>query len=133
MIVLDLFCGTKSIGNAFERHGHKVFTVDWNKEFEPTLCADIGKLTALDLVSLCGGGASRCDMGISRLHDFLRSGHKQTQNGDRWSSHPDERIRKGMRPNRHASRRTHPGIIPEILVHRESPGRDEEGGVYARP
>lgn len=55
MKVLDLFCGTKSIANAFERHGHDVYTVDWNPDFKPTLCADIGALTADDIVNLCGG------------------------------------------------------------------------------
>lgn len=55
MKVLDLFCGTKSIANAFQRHGHEVYTVDWNAEFEPTLCADIGKLTVEDIINLCGG------------------------------------------------------------------------------
>ena len=55
MKVLDLFCGTKSIANAFESRGHEVFTVDWDKQFDPTLCADIGKLTAKDVISLCGG------------------------------------------------------------------------------
>ena len=54
MIVLDLFCGTKSIANAFEKRGHTVFTVDWDEKFEPTLCADIGKLTANDIINLCG-------------------------------------------------------------------------------
>lgn len=55
MKVLDLFCGTKSIAKAFQRHGHEVYTIDWNPEFEPTLCADIGTLTAGDLIQLCGG------------------------------------------------------------------------------
>ena len=55
MKILDLFCGTKSIANAFEKRGHEVYTIDWNKEFEPSLCADIGKLTADDIIKLCGG------------------------------------------------------------------------------
>lgn len=55
MVVLDLFCGTKSIANAFEARGHKVFTVDWDKRFNPTLSADIGTLTAQDIINLCGG------------------------------------------------------------------------------
>lgn len=55
MKVLDLFCGTKSIANAFERRGHEVYTVDWNAEFMPSLCADIGTLTAEDIINLCGG------------------------------------------------------------------------------
>lgn len=55
MIVLDLFCGTKSIANAFEERGHTVYTVDWDKQFNPSLVADIGKLTAADIIKLCGG------------------------------------------------------------------------------
>lgn len=55
MKVLDLFCGTKSISNAFAARGHEVYTVDWNAQFLPTLCADIGTLTAQDIIKLCGG------------------------------------------------------------------------------
>lgn len=55
MKVLELFCGTKSISNAFKERGHEVYTVDWEKDFSPTLCADIGQMTADDVVQLCGG------------------------------------------------------------------------------
>ena len=55
MKVLELFCGTKSISKAFAERGHEVYTVDWEKDFEPTLCADIGRLTVDDVVQLCGG------------------------------------------------------------------------------
>lgn len=55
LTVLDLFCGTKSIAKAFEARGHTVFTVDWDKRFEPTLSADIGTLTTQDIINLCGG------------------------------------------------------------------------------
>ncbi len=55
MKILDLFCGTKSISNAFLKRGHTVYTVDWDKQFDPTLAADIGTLTKEDIVNLCGG------------------------------------------------------------------------------
>lgn len=55
MKVLDLFCGTKSISNAFKNRGHEVFTVDWDPQFNPTISVDIGTLTATDIISLCGG------------------------------------------------------------------------------
>ena len=55
MKVLDLFCGTKSIANAFTARGHEVYTVDWDKRFCPDLSADIGTLTAADIITLCGG------------------------------------------------------------------------------
>lgn len=55
MKILDLFCGTKSIANAFEERGHEVYTIDWNTDFNPSLCADIGNLTKDDIIKLCGG------------------------------------------------------------------------------
>lgn len=55
MIVLELFCGTKSISNAFKERGHTVYTIDWEKGFKPDLVADIGKLTAKQIIKLCGG------------------------------------------------------------------------------
>lgn len=54
-IMVELFCGTKSMSKAFAAAGYEVYTVDWNSEFEPTLCADIGTLTAEDILELCGG------------------------------------------------------------------------------
>lgn len=56
MIVLELFAGTRSIGKAFEAQGHQVFSVDWDKRFKDIdLYADIGQLTAQDIIELCGG------------------------------------------------------------------------------
>ena len=66
MKVLELFAGTRSIGRAFEKRGHKVFSVDWNAEFQsslfdwadgipPMLHADISTMTKEDVITLCGG------------------------------------------------------------------------------
>lgn len=55
MKMLDLFCGTKSMSKAFAAAGWEVYTVDWDKSFNPTLCADIGQLTKNDIIELCGG------------------------------------------------------------------------------
>lgn len=56
MKVLELFAGARSIGKAFEKAGHDVFSVEWNKSFENIdLYADIGTLTKNDIISLCGG------------------------------------------------------------------------------
>jgi hypothetical protein len=41
MRLLELFCGTKSIGSVFEKNGWRVTSVDILPEFKPTLCGDI--------------------------------------------------------------------------------------------
>ena len=53
--VLELFSGMRSIGKAFEEAGHKVFSVDWNRNFENTdWCVDIGTITASDILNRFG-------------------------------------------------------------------------------
>lgn len=43
------------MAKAFAAAGWETYTVDWDKSFEPTLCADVGSLTKEDLIELCDG------------------------------------------------------------------------------
>ena len=55
MKVLELFAGTRSISKAFEKRGHEVFCVEWDKKFtDIDLYADILTVTAQDIIEKFG-------------------------------------------------------------------------------
>ena len=41
MRLLELFCGTKSVGKVFEKNGWEVDSIDYDPQFNPTWCEDI--------------------------------------------------------------------------------------------
>lgn len=56
MIILELFAGTRSISRAFERRGHKTFSVEWDKKFKDIdIYDDVNNITPEKVIDLCGG------------------------------------------------------------------------------
>ena len=52
---MELFAGTRSIGKAFARGGHEVFSIEWDNRFENIdLYADIGNITAKEILEKFG-------------------------------------------------------------------------------
>lgn len=45
MKILELFAGSRSIGNVAEKYGHQVFSIDWTNYEKINLVTDIGTLT----------------------------------------------------------------------------------------
>lgn len=55
MKVLELFAGTRSVGVEFEKAGHEVFSVEWDKQHQNIdWYADISTITAQDILERFG-------------------------------------------------------------------------------
>lgn len=52
-LCIDLCCGLGGFSRAFRDAGWEVVTVDINPKFKPTICADLTKLSFLDIIGAC--------------------------------------------------------------------------------
>lgn len=51
MKMLELFSGSKAMSETFKANGWQTFTVDSDETLEPDLCADISRLSSVDLLN----------------------------------------------------------------------------------
>ena len=103
MKVLELFSGTGVLSAAFRERGHGTLTVDWEASHKPDLKADIGTLSADDVVRLFGRpdviwASPDCTtysvMCISRHRDGVKPKSEYAAQCDRVNAHVCDLIRE---------------------------------------
>ena len=103
MKVLELFSGTGVLSAAFRERGHRTLTVDWEESHKPDLKADIGTLSADDVVRLFGRpdviwASPDCTtysvMCISRHRDGVKPKSEYAARCDRVNAHVCDFIRQ---------------------------------------
>ena len=103
MKVLELFSGTGVLSAAFRERGHRTLTVDWEESHKPDLKADIGTLSADDVVRLFGRpdviwASPDCTtysvMCISRHRDGVKPKSEYATRCDRVNAHVCDLIRQ---------------------------------------
>ena len=103
MKVLELFSGTGVLSAAFRERGHRTLTVDWEESHKPDLKADIGTLSADDVVRLFGRpdviwASPDCTtysvMCISRHRDGVKPKSEYAAQCDRTNAHVCDLVRQ---------------------------------------
>ena len=103
MKVLELFSGTGVLSAAFRERGHETLTVDWEESHKPDLKADIGTLSADDVVRLFGRpdviwASPDCTtysvMCISRHRDGVKPKSDYAARCDRVNTHVCDLVRQ---------------------------------------
>ena len=103
MKVLELFSGTGVLSAAFRERGHETLTVDWEETHKPDLKADIGTITADDIIRLFGRpdviwASPDCTtysvMCLSRHRDGVKPKSEYAAQCDRVNAHVCDLIRE---------------------------------------
>ena len=103
MRVLELFSGTGVLSAAFRERGHRTLTVDWSEAHKPDWKADIGMLTADEIVGRFGRpdvvwASPDCTtysvMCISRHRDGVKPKTEYAARCDSTNAHVCDLIRK---------------------------------------
>lgn len=95
MKLLELFSGTGVLSEHFRAHGHEAYTIDYNPDHKPDLCADISKITLNDIVELCHGfpdviwASPDCT-----TYSVMAMGHHRTKNKETGELEPKSEYAK---------------------------------------
>lgn len=132
MKVLELFAGTRSIGKAFEAHGHEVFSVEWDKHFENIdLYADIMTVTADDIIQRFGRPDVVWASPDCTTFSIAAISHHRRKNAATGNLDPVSEYAKFCGCGRSARFAAYQGAATTVLLHRKSPWRYEEDDVDA--
>lgn len=132
MKVLELFAGTRSIGKAFETHGHQVFSVEWDKSFENIdLYEDVLKVTPEEIVKRFGRPDVIWASPDCTTYSIAAISHHRKRGGAELGRR--FRVRAVLRPCEPSRSQPDHGPVAYLVVHRESARRYAENGLYVRP
>ena len=134
MKVLELFAGTRSIGKAFEAHGHQVFSVEWDKSFENIdLYEDVLKITPEEIIEKFG----RPDMvwaspDCTTYSIAAISHHRKRAEG---GAEPERcfGVCGVLRPREPSCPQPDHGPVAHLVVYRKPARRYAENGLHVRP
>lgn len=96
LVVLELFCGTKSMSKAAEERGHTTYTVDIDSQYNPDLRADVRKLDKERILELTDG----------QVPDFIHASPPCIRYSMMSCSHYFEKVDGVFRPRNEAALRS---------------------------
>ena len=133
MRVLELFAGTRSIGKAFEAHGHQVFSVEWDKSFENIdLYEDVMKVTPEEIVKRFGRPDVIWASPDCTTYSIAAISHHRKRGGGAELGRCF-RVRAVLRPREPSRSQPDYGPVAYLVVHREPARRYAEDGLHVRP
>ena len=94
-VLLELFCGTNSIGKVFDENGWDIISVDMLDKFEPTICKNVLDLTSEDIIDKLPKSSKKLDV-IWGSPPCTQYSKARTQGGPRDLEGSDRIVQKAL-------------------------------------